>query len=106
MSLVLAVASFPELILFFVASNFVPQSSSSHSGNISSEMQPYHQKLAHIIVEYALLEGACFMNIVAYILERNWWSLGIAGVFVLFMLSNFPTETRFKHYAETQQTFL
>ncbi|MBT5020797.1 MAG: hypothetical protein HON04_18855 [Planctomicrobium sp.] len=109
-SLIMAATSLPELFIFFFVSNFMSAERMEQRPGYNPtwstpEMKPYHIKLTHIIVQYALLQGACVMNIVAYIIEQNWWSLGIASVFLLFMLSNFPSETRFKHYAETQQTY-
>ena len=55
------------------------------------------------IVGLALLEGAAFLNIVALIVEHNWWSLAIAGGLVFWMLAMFPTRTRVTQWIETQQ---
>jgi hypothetical protein len=42
-------------------------------------------------MQLGLLEGSAFLNVIADILQRNWWSLGIAGGLVLWMLRRFPT---------------
>lgn len=110
-SLVMAAASLPELLAFFFVPQLVTEERLKRVGhvrtsNVLEEFKPYQTKLSQTVVQFALLEGASLMNIVAYIMEKNWWSLGISGAFVLIMLTNFPTRTRFDHYAETQQTFL
>lgn len=55
------------------------------------------------IMQLGVLEGGALMNVIAYILQWNWWSLGIAGGLVLWMLTRFPTQTRLRHWLETQQ---
>lgn len=60
----------------------------------------YQQKT---IIGLALLEGAAFFNIIALIIEHNWWSLAIAGGLVFWMLAMFPTRTRVDQWVETQQ---
>lgn len=107
-SIIQAGISLPELVLFFMVPSLLdPQRMSSSSGSLqfanSEELKPYQAKFFQMIVQFALLEGACFLNLIAYIIEQNWWSFGLAIMFLLFMLSNFPTNTRFKFYAETQQ---
>lgn len=110
-SLVMAAASLPELLAFFfvpqmVTEELLQRSRHMRTSTVSEEFMSYQAKFFQTVVQFALLEGASLMNIVAYIIEKNWWSLGISGAFVLIMLTNFPTRTRFDHYAETQQTFL
>ncbi len=56
-----------------------------------------------MIIRYAILEGGAFANLVAYMLERNWWSLAIVGGLVFLMLTMFPTRTRLEHWLETQR---
>ena len=60
----------------------------------------YQQKT---IVGLAILEGAAFFNLVALIVEHNWWSLAIAGGLVFWMLAMFPTKTSVDQWVETQQ---
>jgi len=52
------------------------------------------------IVACAFLEGAAFFNVIAYMLEGNLWSIGIAGVLIAFMLMEFPSENRFQRWEE------
>ncbi len=55
------------------------------------------------VTRLAILEGATFLNVVAFILQHNWWSLAITGGLLLWMLPLFPTRTRVEHWIETQQ---
>lgn len=47
-----------------------------------------------MIVGLAILEGAAFFNVVAYILEGHWWSLAVTAGLVALMLTAFPTRSR------------
>ena len=69
----------------------------------ADELTLYQQFQARTIVGLAMLEGAAFFNIIATIVEHNWWSLAIAGCLVFWMLAMFPTQTRIKHWVETQR---
>ncbi len=107
-SMVMAAMSLPQMLLYFFVSVFatervVRNQHGRRSIPVTPENLPYQIMQLRTIIGFALLEGSCFMNIIAYILEKNWWSLAIVGVFVLFMLTNFPTTTKFKHFAETYQ---
>jgi hypothetical protein len=56
-----------------------------------------------MIIAFALLEGAAFLNLVACMSEHNWWSLAVAGGLVLIMAVQFPTRTRVEQWIETQR---
>lgn len=56
-----------------------------------------------MIVGLALLEGMAFFNIIACIIEHNWWSLAVAGCLVLWMLMAFPSRDRVEQWIETQR---
>jgi hypothetical protein len=56
-----------------------------------------------MIVGLALLEGMAFFNIIACIIEHNWWSLAIAGCLALWMLMVFPSRNRVEQWIETQR---
>lgn len=110
LSTILAGLSVPPLLLFLflpvsIIEQLLEKQLRSRSTSVVGNNKPYQTMQLATIVRFAFLEGGAFMNLIAYIVEHNLWSLGIVGVFILFMLSNFPTETRFKHYAEAQQTF-
>ena len=53
------------------------------------------------LLQKAPLEGAAFLNILAYIVEQSIWSLGIATILLAAMLSTFPTRTRLDHFIES-----
>ncbi|MCA9077261.1 MAG: hypothetical protein KDA93_19700 [Planctomycetaceae bacterium] len=55
-----------------------------------------------MILRFAGIQGACFCNIVAYLIEHNVWSIGVAGGFIFLMLAMFPTRTRVEQWVETQ----
>ena len=55
----------------------------------------------------AMLEGAAFLLISAYIVDRSPWSLYAVAVVVAVMLAvNFPTRSRLVHWTETQLRLL
>lgn len=56
-----------------------------------------------LIIGLALLEGAAFFCIVTYIIEQQWWTLGIAGGLALWMLIAFPSRHRVEQWIETQR---
>lgn len=51
-----------------------------------------------MIVSQAIPEGAAFFNLVAYLIEGNWVSLGVVGGLLLMMLAQFPTQGRFENW--------
>ncbi len=55
------------------------------------------------IVANAMLEGAGFFNLVAYILESHWMSLAIVGCLLSLMAITFPSQTQFESWAEQVQ---
>jgi hypothetical protein len=60
----------------------------------------YH---ARVIIFGALLEGAAFFNLIAYMIEHQMLSLVVAGCLLLMMLSQFPTPSRFENWIESEQ---
>jgi len=44
-----------------------------------------------LIIGLALLEGAAFLNIMAYMIEGTIYSLGVAAVLLVLLLARFPT---------------
>jgi hypothetical protein len=55
------------------------------------------------IIAAALLEGATFFNLIAYLWEGQWPSLAVAGVLMLLMAALFPTRNRLLAWIEAQQ---
>lgn len=46
------------------------------------------------IIRWAGLEGAAFMNIVAYLLSAQWWSGIVPAICLLWMAATFPTSDK------------
>lgn len=65
----------------------------------------YGVYLTRLIIGLGLLEGAVFLNLIAYLLEQNWWSLAVAGGLLFWMLAMFPTRTRVEQWIESQLMF-
>lgn len=53
-----------------------------------------------MIIGMALLEGAAFINLVAYIVEKQIWSFGVVGALVLVMVASFPTQWKIENWVE------
>ncbi len=56
-----------------------------------------------MIVGMALLEGAAFFNLIAYISERQLWSYGIVAFLLGVMAISFPSQGQFESWAEEMQ---
>lgn len=55
------------------------------------------------IVGCALLEGAAYMALIGYLMERQAYTLGIGLTCLLLILVTFPTHDRIKHWLMVQQ---
>ena len=69
---------------------------------LPTDLQPYGAYQTRMIMKLALLEGAAFFNVTCTVIEHNWWSLGIAGLLVGWMLTNFPTSGRVERWIAEQ----
>lgn len=58
-----------------------------------------------MIIGLAILEGAAFFNVIAYMLEGNVWSLGAAGGLIVVMLLTFPTRSRVAFWIENRMQY-
>jgi hypothetical protein len=101
-SLIAAVFASGAFVMHLVVPNMMAP---SPRGDVpaADELTCYQQYQARTIIGLAILEGAAFFNIIATIVEHNWWSLAIAGCLVFWMLAMFPTRTRVKHWVEAQR---
>lgn len=68
-------------------------------GNVGPIAVVYQTRL---IVGAAILEGAAFFNLIAYLLEGQLLSLVAAGVMLAALLSLFPTPSRLEDWIENQ----
>ena len=53
-----------------------------------------------MIVGMAVLEGAAFFNLVAYIQEKQFWSYGVVAFLLGVMAISFPSQGQFESWAE------
>jgi hypothetical protein len=58
------------------------------------------------IVGLALLEGACFFLLMAFLIEGQWVAFVTAFVFLGFMVTRFPTWDRVNRWVETQRELI
>ena len=52
------------------------------------------------IIGFALLEGAAFFNLLAYISEKQLWSYGVVAFLLGVMAISFPSQGQFENWAE------
>ncbi len=90
----------------FVLHLVIPSLIAAKQCRSADKQQLYGIYLMKTIMGLAVLEGAAFFNIIACMVEHNWWSLAVAGGLVFWMLAMFPTRTKIEHWAETQQMSL
>jgi len=65
------------------------------SEDVFMAIAPTYQ--TELIIKIALLEGAAFLNIIAYMLERQTWTLAIAAVLLGLIAYQFPTHARIQN---------
>lgn len=66
-------------------------------GDFPTYLQAYMTKT---IVALALLEGATFLAIIAFMNEHHWWTLAIAALLITLMLSHFPSRMRIEQWLD------
>ena len=101
-SLIGAVMTFGQSALAVFIPDLVASRIPSQQLQASAELRPYSMFVGRHIVRLALLEGAAFFNIVVTVIEHNWWSMGIAGLLVGWMLTQFPTRDRVERWIAHQ----
>lgn len=69
-----------------------------------NQLRPVFQ--TRLILGLAMLEGAAFFNLVAYLLERQWFSMAAAGVLVLLMVMMFPTLNQYENWVHEFELLL
>jgi hypothetical protein len=60
--------------------------------------------MARLIIAAALLEGAAFLNLISYMVERQPISLITAGVLALLLASQIPTRSRLEEWIDREMT--
>lgn len=56
--------------------------------------------MSRTIIGGALLEGAAFINLVAYMINRHWSNIGMAGFLVIVMAVTFPSQSQFETWVD------
>jgi hypothetical protein len=56
-----------------------------------------------MIIGLALLEGAAFFNLIAYLTAGQIWTLAVVGLLLVLMLMMFPTLNQFENWAEDRK---
>jgi hypothetical protein len=107
-SLIMLGFTLMELVPFFLVPSFIradnPQIRQSLAARSQEGLTEHHAVYRiQTIIRLALIEGACFANTIAYIIEHNWWSLALVGGLLFIMLTLFPTRTQIEHYVESQR---
>ncbi|HYW80641.1 MAG TPA: hypothetical protein VE890_13740 [Thermoguttaceae bacterium] len=62
--------------------------------------------MTRMIIAAALLEGAAFCSMVAYMVEQSPMALIVAGVMIIGVALHFPTRSRLIHWIEDQLTLI
>lgn len=83
-----------------VLSLFSGGTGASEGGGTSGALALYQTRM---IIGLALLEGAAFFNLVAYLVEGHWWSLAVTAGLVALMLSAFPTRGRLTQWVADRE---
>ena len=100
-----------EIVLQFIVPTLIVNGQITKLKNrpVASGRHPdYSKTLAGLfqqkmVIGMALLQGAAFFNLVAFMSEHQMFSLGIVGFLLLLMVMMFPTLSRFENWAEEMQ---
>jgi hypothetical protein len=83
-------------VLHLVVPNVIArQTINRGNGSEQTKLEAFRTRT---IVALALLEGAAFINLMALMMEHQWWSLAIAGGLVFWMLARFPSRTMIENW--------
>jgi hypothetical protein len=98
----------PRILAGLMRQEIIDGKSTAHLGMqpVSEEMKPLHSLVAAyqttLIVSCAILEGAGFFNVVAYLLERQQMNAIAAVVLAVLILMQFPTSGRLVSWVEDE----
>lgn len=84
-----------------VAAQSIQQIAAAPPADWRTALAPIYQR--NQILSKALLEGAGFFNLIAYLIEAHWLSLAIVICIVTLMSVTFPSQTQFETWAEQVQ---
>ena len=98
LSLMAAGMALTNTILAFVIPSIIVKAVTRNSeGDRPTYLQAYSLKT---IVAVALLEGATFFVLFTVMTEHHWWSLAIAALLVVLMLSHIPSRMRIEQWLD------
>lgn len=105
-SLVAAGFSGITVVMRFVIPAIMVASQKGMLSGVAEQELP--QKLAGLyqtktIVGMALLEGAAFFNLVAYMVDKQVWSYGIVTALLVLMAVTFPSQGQFESWVENMK---
>ncbi len=101
LSYVAAGATFVAFVMHFVIPGIVGQQGlKTVDGDLKRQVGVYQTKT---LVALAILEGAAFLNIVAFMQEHQLWSLALVAGLVFWMLARFPNRGMIENWIEPQQ---
>ena len=86
-----------QVLLGIFVGQAVPKSSEPTT---RTSFQLYQTRM---IIGLALLEGAAFFNVIAYLIEGHWWSFLVVAALLAWMLASFPTSGRLKQWIEDRE---
>lgn len=86
-----------QVVLGMIAGRAVPSASEPTAPTSFGMYQ------TRLIVGLALLEGAAFFNVVAYLIEGHWWSFLVVTALLAWMLASFPTHGRLRQWVEDRE---
>ncbi len=69
-------------------------------GTVTDKLMAIYQTT--LIIRLALLEGAAFMGVLAYLQEAQPWALGLVAVALAMMALSFPTRGRAQAWLDSQ----
>ena len=68
----------------------------------AEELALYAAYQTRMIVRFAILEGAAMANLAAVLVDKQVYSLALAGLMALIMLAMFPTRGRVERFVKSQ----
>jgi hypothetical protein len=88
-----------QVLLGVMSGRAVPAAPASET-TANSPLGLYQTRM---IVGLALLEGAAFFNLIAYLLEGHWWSFLVIAALLAWMLASFPTRSRLRQWIDDRE---
>ncbi len=81
--------------------NSSPETNSSEPGRMTTQSRVARLQIQKII-QYAMLEGSAFFNLIAYYLEHHYLGLVAVGIILFIMVMIFPTHSSVTQWLRRQ----